>query len=239
MFHQDGPSFFELARQALSSTQRGYDLLAPKFDYTPFRTPDFVLERVVELIADFGPFDEALDLCCGTGAAMGMFAPHCKRRIVGIDFSQGMLDVAKSNLAKESNDIELEWVKADVMKMEFENQFDLAFSFGAFGHVQRKDEAEFVSRVNRALRVGGKFVFVTGEMPSKLGATYWLARSFNAAMRIRNALIRPQFVMYYLTFMWPDVSVLLQDNGFTYRVIDMFEEHAKLKHLKLIVAEKR
>ena len=39
MFHPQGPTFWELARQALSSTQRGYDLLAPKFDFTPFRTP--------------------------------------------------------------------------------------------------------------------------------------------------------------------------------------------------------
>jgi hypothetical protein len=33
----------ELARQALSSVEGGYDLLAPKFDHTPFRTPDGVL----------------------------------------------------------------------------------------------------------------------------------------------------------------------------------------------------
>jgi hypothetical protein len=25
-------------RQALASTERGYDMLAPKFDHTPFRT---------------------------------------------------------------------------------------------------------------------------------------------------------------------------------------------------------
>lgn len=40
MFHPKGPSFVELAKQCLSSTERGYDLLAPKFDYTPFRTPE-------------------------------------------------------------------------------------------------------------------------------------------------------------------------------------------------------
>lgn len=30
MFHPDGPSLFELTRQALASTERGYDLLASK-----------------------------------------------------------------------------------------------------------------------------------------------------------------------------------------------------------------
>ena len=65
MFLSEGPTFLELARQALSSTQRGYDLLAPKFDRTPFRTPDEILAAMV---AALGPSGRALDLCCGTGA---------------------------------------------------------------------------------------------------------------------------------------------------------------------------
>jgi len=35
----------ELAMQALSSVEGGYDLLAPKFDHTPFRASDGVLTR--------------------------------------------------------------------------------------------------------------------------------------------------------------------------------------------------
>ncbi|MCM2386961.1 SAM-dependent methyltransferase, partial [Streptomyces sp. CWNU-1] len=43
MFTSSGPTFRELTVQALSSIERGYDLLAPKFDATPFRTPDRLL----------------------------------------------------------------------------------------------------------------------------------------------------------------------------------------------------
>ena len=75
MFHANGPSFFELAVQALSSTERGYDLLAPKFDYTPFRTPDVILDKVAQHLAPLGPFGSGLDVCCGTGAAMRMLRP--------------------------------------------------------------------------------------------------------------------------------------------------------------------
>ena len=39
MFSPHGPSVRELAMQALASVEGGYDLLAPKFDHTPFRTP--------------------------------------------------------------------------------------------------------------------------------------------------------------------------------------------------------
>src|SRR5829696_9130822 len=95
MFHPRGPTFWELARQALSSTERGYDLLAPKFDYTPFRTPDVVLETCAACLGEPRSIDAALDLCCGTGAAMHVLRPLCRQRVVGIDMSQGMLDVAR------------------------------------------------------------------------------------------------------------------------------------------------
>ncbi len=239
MFHRDGPSFFELAKQALSSTQRGYDLLAPKFDFTPFRTPDFILDRVVELTAELGPFEQVLDVCCGTVAAMKAFIPLCQNRMVGIDFSQGMLDIAKANLDPSDKNVKTEFVHVNAMNLDFDNQFDLIISFGAFGHIPRRDEADFVQRIGKALKSGGRFVFVTSEIPSKLGATYWLARGFNAAMHLRNFLIRPSFVMFYLTFLWPDVGVLLRENGFNVRLTDLFPDQAKLKSCKLIVAEKR
>ena len=60
MFHGLGPTFFELARQVLSSTERGYDLLAPKFDLTWFRTPDRLIESA---LAMFGEVDAGLDVC--------------------------------------------------------------------------------------------------------------------------------------------------------------------------------
>ena len=44
MFSPQGPSLRELAVQALSSVEGGYDLLAAKFDHTPFRTPDGILD---------------------------------------------------------------------------------------------------------------------------------------------------------------------------------------------------
>src|SRR5262249_33408315 len=97
MFHPHGPTFWELARQALSSTERGYDLLAAKFDYTPFRTPDCLLEGAARLIAPLGPFERAIDLGCGTGAGLMAIRPFC-RRMVGIDFSQGMLTVCRDKV---------------------------------------------------------------------------------------------------------------------------------------------
>jgi hypothetical protein len=68
MFSPQGPSLRELAVQALSSVEDGYDLLAPKFDHTSFRTPDGVLNATADALRPLGPFGRGLDVCCGTGA---------------------------------------------------------------------------------------------------------------------------------------------------------------------------
>ena len=89
------PTLPELAHQALSSVQRGYDLLAPKFDHTQYRTPDSVLDATTHALKTSGPFTDGLDLCCGTGAGTARAGEVCTGRTVGLDFSAGMLTVAR------------------------------------------------------------------------------------------------------------------------------------------------
>lgn len=237
MFHPKGPTFFELARQALSSTQHGYDLLATKFDYTPFRTPDFILEKVAPFIGSDKSVEAALDICCGTGAAMQMLRPYCQQ-ITGIDFSPGMLEVAREILSDTSDDTEIELLQGEALEMSFDQQFDLAVCFGALGHILPKDEPRFVELIAKALRPGGRFIFVTTCLPSKLSLHYWIARGFNGAMHIRNFLIRPHFIMFYLTFLLPGIQILLEANQFDVQVHDgVFGK--QLAGLKLVVATKR
>ena len=237
MFHPQGPTFFELAVQALSSTRRGYDLLAPKFDYTPFRTPDWLLEAVAPQIGEPGSIGAALDVCCGTGAAMRMLRPLCRERVVGIDFSPGMLEVARQRTADSPGDAALEFVTGDVLEMTFDTEFDVATCFGACGHILPRDELEFVERIRRALKPGGRFVFVTCYPPPIWSRRYWLSRGFNAAMHVRNMLLRPPFIMFYLTFLLPGVRSLLEANGF-----DVLEKDGLFRKpwqdLKLVVARK-
>ena len=85
----------ELARQALSSVEGGYDLLAPKFDHTPFRTADAVLDATADALRPLGPFNRGLDVCCGTGAGMRVLESVCRRPVTGADFSAGMLAQAR------------------------------------------------------------------------------------------------------------------------------------------------
>ncbi len=220
MFHRKGPTFFELAQQAMTSVERGYDLLSPKFEYTPFRTPDPVLKTTMAQVGPPGSIERALDLCCGTGAALRFLRPLCRREVVGVDLSQGMLADARRLLADAPGEATVTLVQGNVLELTYEAEFDVVTSFGAFGHILEEDEPRLVEVIARALRPGGRFVFVTAHPPSKLNPGYWIAKGFNAAMRVRNALWKPPFVMYYLTFLVPRARELLEAQGFEMDVRD-------------------
>jgi ubiquinone/menaquinone biosynthesis C-methylase UbiE len=235
MFHAKGPTFWELAEQALTSTRRGYDLLAPKFDWTPFRTPQPVLDAVAARLATLGPFGAGLDVCCGTGAGMAMLRPLCRTRVVGIDFSQGMLDVGRRRTAAAPGTARLDFVRGDALSLPFGPEFDLVTCFGALGHITRRDERRFVAEIARVLRPGGRFAFVTAYMPGPASPRLWLARAFNGAMYLRNWLIDPPFIMYYLTFLLPDVERLLRRAGLEVAVHDLGLD-GEFARLQLVLA---
>ncbi|MBB6421197.1 class I SAM-dependent methyltransferase [Streptomyces sp. AK010] len=212
MFSPEGPSLRELAVQALSSVERGYDLLAPKFDHTPFRTPDAVLDAVGSALRRTGPFDAGLDLCCGTGAGVEVLERVCRERVTGVDFSAGMLDVARERVRVRGPQVS--WVRADARALPFAPAFDLVVSFGAFGHFLPRELPGLFAQVRSVLRPGGCFAFplLAPPRPGSLG--YWTLLGFDTVMRVRNALWRPEFVMYYRAFRLGDVRRELEAAGF-------------------------
>ncbi|WP_327292254.1 class I SAM-dependent methyltransferase [Streptomyces sp. NBC_01198] len=213
MFSPEGPTLRELAVQALSSVDRGYDLLAPTFDHTPFRTPDRFLDATAAALAPLGPFDAGLDLCCGTGAGLRALAPLCRKRLTGVDFSAGMLARARTT-AVPAGGPRPRWVRADARALPFDGAFDLVVSFGAFGHFLPAERPGLFAQVRRALRPGGLFAFPIGAPPPVTSPWYWAAAGFDGAMRVRNAVWRPPFVMYYRTFPYSAVRDDLAAAGF-------------------------
>lgn len=223
MFTKQGPTVRELAVQALSSTERGYDLLAPKFDRTSYRTPDRVLDAVTRAVRELGPFDTGLDVCCGTGAGVGVLRQLCRERAVGVDFSAGMLAEARTAFPPGGEGPAVHWVRADARSLPFAPAFDLALSFGAFGHFLPAERFGLFAEVHGSLRPGGRFVFPIGAPPPVGSRAYWSLFGFDAAMRVRNALWRPPFVMYYRTFPLGDVLEDLTQAGFAVRLLPLTE----------------
>jgi SAM-dependent methyltransferase len=215
VFSARGPSLRELAVQAMSSVEGGYDLLAPKFDHTPFRTPDSVLDATVGALRPLGPFGRGLDVCCGTGAGLRVLGSLCQGPVTGVDFSAGMLARARSAYP------DARWVRADVRALPFAGAFDLAVSFGALGHFLPAERPALFAGVHRALRPGGVFALPVGALPPVASRQYWALLGFDLAMRVRNAVWRPPFVMYYRTCSVDAVRRDLAAAGFTVTTVPL------------------
>lgn len=215
VFSPGGPSVLELTRQALSSVEGGYDLLAPKFDRTPFRTPDCLLDATADALRPVGPFGRGLDVCCGTGAGLRVLQSVCQGPVIGVDFSTGMLAQAATAHPGAG------WVRADVLAQPFANAFDLAVSFGAHGHFLPAERPALFGEVYRALRPDGVFAFPIDAPQPVTSRGYWALLGFDLAMRVRNAVWRPPFVMYYRT--WPLAAVRhdLAASGFTVTTVPL------------------
>ncbi|GGR07734.1 class I SAM-dependent methyltransferase [Streptomyces griseomycini] len=212
MFGPEGPGLRELAVQALSSVEHGYDLLAPKFDRTPFRTSDSVLDATASALRRMGPFGAGLDLCCGTGAGIGVLRRVCRGSVTGVDFSAGMLAVARERAGRAGQPVA--WVRADARALPFRPAFDLVVSFGAFGHFLPRELPGLFAQVHSVLRPGGRFVFPVVAPPRPGSVAYGALLGFDAVMRLRNAVKRPPFVMYYRAFRFGDVRRELARAGF-------------------------
>ncbi|NBM16972.1 class I SAM-dependent methyltransferase [Streptomyces sp. GC420] len=215
MFTSEGPTLRELAVQALSSVERGYDLLAPKFDHTPFRTPDSVLDAMTRALRPLGPFERGLDLCCGTGAGMDVLRRVCAERAVGVDLSAGMLAEGRKRAGRVPGPPGVHWVRADARALPFGPAFDLVVSLGAFGHFLPGEWPVLFSQVHRVLRPGGRFAFPLVAPSPPSSPLYWVLLAFDTAMHVRNLLWRPPFVMYYRPFRLSGAREELLRAGFT------------------------
>ena len=95
--------------------------------------------------------------------------------------------------------------------------------------------------VYRALRPGGLFAFPIGAPPPVTSGWYWALLGFDLAMRLRNAVWRPPFVMYYRTTPLLALRDDLTAAGFTVQVLPLTDlgSHADgAPRFRLFVARK-
>jgi len=116
--------------------------------------------------------DDVLDACCGTGdlaiAARNAGASY----VVGVDFSERMLERARRKAP------ELEWVQSDVLELPFEDaSFDAAVV--GFGVRNVEDLEGAIRELRRVLRPGGRLGILeitTPRGPLKLFYKLWFDR---------------------------------------------------------------
>ena len=123
-------------------------------------------ERAAER-ARLGPGDSALDICCGTGDLALELAPRVAPggHVVGCDFSEPMLDLAREKAAAQgAPGVRFEW--ADALELPYDaGRFD-AVTVG-FGVRNLANLDRGLREMARVLRPGGRAVILEITQPTR------------------------------------------------------------------------
>ena len=158
----------ETGRLPAEGVRRMFDRIAPMYDAMN-RVMTGGLDRrwrrmTVEQAVRRG--DRVLDACCGTGELAIAARRHGAGSVVGLDFSEQMLERARRKAP------ELEWVQGDALALPFEDaSFDAAtVGFG----IRNVDDLEAGLReLRRVLRPGGRVAILEITTPRGVLAPFY------------------------------------------------------------------
>ncbi len=143
-----------------------------------------------------------LDVCCGTGDLALRLARMSDSTITGLDYSEPMLEIARTKADRIQGDNRPTFLYGDVAELPFpDGHFDcvgIAFAFRNLTYKNPNTE-RYLSEIFRVIRPGGRFVIVESSQP-------------------RNAVIRLKFRVYLRGFVYP-VGYLLSGNRGAYRYL--------------------
>lgn len=123
-------------------------------------------KKVVKLVEDCNP-KEVLDVATGTGdLAINIAKNTSAKKIIGLDISEGMLNVGKEKIKKEQLSNKIEMVLGDSEKIPFnDNSFDaitVAFGVRNFENLEKG-----LKEILRVLKPKGTFVILETSIPTK------------------------------------------------------------------------
>jgi demethylmenaquinone methyltransferase/2-methoxy-6-polyprenyl-1,4-benzoquinol methylase len=110
--------------------------------------------------------DRVLDICTGTGSLLSALASRISSHglVVGIDFSRGMLSVAKR---KTGMDRSIHLIQADASFLPFKkNVFDAVTCAHAFYELRGRSQQNCLHEVLRVLKAGKPFLMMEHEVPT-------------------------------------------------------------------------
>jgi toxoflavin synthase len=151
-----------------------YDLIAEQYKrskQSPWRT---YIEQytMLELLGDVRG-KSVLDMACGEGYYSRVFKRLGARRVVGIDLSSNMIELARAS--EIQSPLGVEYVVGDAITFEPDEPFDIVAAAYLLNYADTREKLfAMCQAVSRSLRPGGRLVTVNNnpsQSPDRFAAT--------------------------------------------------------------------
>ncbi len=183
--------------------ERMFDAIAPSYDLNNrvhSLGRDVAWRRATVGMAGVSPGDLVLDVACGTGDLSQAFIDAGVERVVGADFTPGMLRVAMRKAeAKREYEQRTRYIAADALALPLgDEMFDVVSI--AFGLRNVADPAVAVAEFWRVLRPGGRLVVLEFGQP-------------------RNRLLNAMYQFYFRHVLPRTAAAVARDTSGAYRYL--------------------
>lgn len=212
----------ETGRLAPDAVRSMFDRIAPVYDVMNRLMTAGLDRRWRRLTAEavVRPGDAVVDVCCGTGdlalALRRRIGPD--GRVVGCDFSEPMLELARQKSGEDGLPVEFGW--ADALDLPYgEASFD-AVTVG-FGARNLADLPRGLSEMARVLRPGGRLVILEITRPRREPLASFYSLWFDRLVPVLGTLAGDSEAYSYLpdsvrTFPEPEpLAAMLDAAGFS------------------------
>jgi cyclopropane fatty-acyl-phospholipid synthase-like methyltransferase len=135
-----------------------YDNIAEQW-HRNFRGQGYVdrtLDYVDKVLAGLPVGAQVLDLGCGTGNPIAKHIAGRGFRVVGVDQSKALLDIAKTVVP------EAELIHADMIEIEFTEKFAAAVAWDSVFHISRRHHARIYRKLAECLEPGARLLLSVG-----------------------------------------------------------------------------
>lgn len=124
---------------------------------------DYVSGLKKALLIPDRKFKSILDIACGTGAVLNALPGKSSSTILGIDFSEEMLKIARERFKKHQN---IRFRKMDFMSASFPpSSFNLITIASAIRFIPEGKEEIFANNIARWLKTDGQFIVTEMAYP--------------------------------------------------------------------------
>lgn len=123
---------------------------------------EIISEQIINKL-EIKKTDTVFDMCCGNGLITFRIADYCSR-IIGIDFSRPLIQVANKYFKKRN----ITYIHSPILDVNYENYlFDSEIKFYMYEALQHMDEKYLDSILEKLSKLNIKLKIFLGSIPNK------------------------------------------------------------------------